>query len=412
MKRRRKGIIYLIISFVCVIVLTVAFFAYVILKNSKTENHDGAINKENNDYSLNLSISKTWVNDAHTLNENYGQQFDFTIKDSTKYDLKDWTLTIDFASEKFELIKIDSFWNVEPTVDEKKITITPNKDITLKDVKPTETNAFGFILIVKNEITEDDFSSFNFTLSGTPHRIVTSYSLFWVVLLVLFSYTAFLISYVIFRLRERHFEKFRDHTYSIISESMNTFASLIDFKDPYTKDHSARVSYYSVKIARKLGLSDEFVRNIAYIALMHDCGKLLIEDDILSKPSKLTDGEYNIMKTHTTNGGLALENFTSIEGIKDGAMYHHERWDGEGYPKGLKGEEIPLCARIIAVADALDAMSSDRCYRKRLSKEVILEELENCAGSQFDPKIAELTIKMINSGEIDINDNKLRKDAN
>jgi HD-GYP domain-containing protein (c-di-GMP phosphodiesterase class II) len=193
---------------------------------------------------------------------------------------------------------------------------------------------------------------------------------------------------------------------------MNTFASLIDFKDPYTKDHSARVSYYSVKIARKLGLSDDFVRNIAYIALMHDCGKLLIEDDILSKPSKLTDGEYNIMKTHTTNGGLALENFTSIEGIKDGAMYHHERWDGAGYPKGLKGEEIPLCARIIAVADALDAMSSDRCYRKRLPKEVILEELETCAGSQFDPKIAELTIKMINSGEIDINDNKIRKDAN
>ena len=187
---------------------------------------------------------------------------------------------------------------------------------------------------------------------------------------------------------------------------MNTFASLIDTKDPYTKDHSARVSYYSTKIARKLGLDDEYVRNIAYIALMHDCGKLLIDDDILTKPAKLTMEEYEIMKTHTTNGGKALQNFTSIKEIVNGAMYHHEHYDGTGYPKGLKGEEIPLSARIIGVADALDAMASDRCYRKRLTEEVIKQELIECSGTQFDPKIANLVVEMINSGEINLKEDK------
>ncbi len=415
MKRKKRiGLFYLVLSFIAVFVLTAAFFSYVFIKNAKKTTYKGTVlvnNKETADeeyknFRVLLNISKSWVNDENTANQNYGQQFDFEIGDGTKYELRNWSLTINFDDNDFLLLDIDSEWNVESVIDGKKIIITPLKDITLRDIKPTEKNSFGFIFIVKNEMTADNFSNFTFTLAGTPHRIVTSYPMFWIDLLLIFSLVAAFISYLVYRIRERHFEAFKEHTYSIISESMNTFASLIDFKDPYTKDHSARVSYYSVKIAKQLGLDEEFVRNIAYIALMHDCGKLLIDDDILSKPSKLTDGEYNIMKTHTTNGGRALENFTSIEGIKDGAMYHHERWDGMGYPKGLRGEEIPLCARIISVADALDAMSSDRCYRKRLSKDKILKELEECAGGQFDPTIARLTISMINNGIIDINEKK------
>ena len=407
MKRKKRiGLFYLILSFIGVIVLTVAFFSYVFIKNARKTTYKGTVNEDYKKFSVILKISKSWVNDENTANQNYGQQFDFTINDESKYDLRNWSLTIDFDDDDFLLLDIDSYWNVEPVRDGKKVIVTPVKNLTIASIKPTETNAFGFIFIVKNEMAEENFSNFNFTLTGTPHRIVTSYPMFWIDLVLFFAVIAAFISYLVYRIREKHFEAFKEHTYSIISESMNTFASLIDFKDPYTKDHSARVSYYSVKIAKQLGLDEDFVRNIAYIALMHDCGKLLIDDDILSKPSKLTDGEFNIMKTHTTNGGRALENFTSIEGIKDGAMYHHERWDGMGYPKGLRGEEIPLCARIISVADALDAMSSDRCYRKRLPREKILKELEECAGGQFDPTIARLTINMINNGIIDINEKK------
>lgn len=399
MSKKRISLICLIASFVLVFIVSISFFSFVAISNTKKKTYKGTVNGDYKDYGLILEISKTWQE-----TDFWGQQFDFAIKDKTKSDLDNWTLTIEFKGDNFQLVKIDSCWNVLPTVQDNIVTVTPEKDITLVSVKPKEANSFGFIFHVKNAINDTDFENFTFKLSGTSHRTSTSYPAFWVVLFLMFGWVTFLVAYIVFWLRERNFEKFKEHTYKIMSQSMNTFASMIDFKDPYTKNHSARVSYYSVKIARKMGLDDEFVRNIAYIALMHDCGKLLIEDDILKKPARLTDPEYDIMKTHTINGGKALENFTSIEGIKDGAMYHHERYDGTGYPKGLKGEEIPLCARIICVADALDAMASDRCYRPHLLKDVIINELKNNSGTQFDPNIAKIAIEMIQNNEIDLNE--------
>lgn len=406
MSKKRIGLISLIASFALVFIVSISFFSFVAVSNTKKKTYKGTVNRDYKDYSLILEISKTWQE-----TDFWGQQFDFAIKDRTKADLDNWTLTIEFKGDNFQLVKIDSCWNVLPTVQDNVITLTPKKDITLASVKPKEANSFGFIFHVKNAINDTDFENFTFKLSGTSHRTSTSYPAFWVVLFLMFGWVTFLVAYIVFWLRERNFEKFKEHTYNIMSQAMNTFGSLIDVKDPYTKDHSARVSYYSVKIARKLGEDDEFCRNIAYIALMHDCGKLLIDDSILRKPAKLTDPEYDIMKTHTINGGKALENFTSIEGIKDGAMYHHERYDGSGYPKGLKGEEIPLCARIISVSDALDAMASDRCYRPHLLKDVIIKELENNKGTQFDPKIVDAVVDMINNNEIDITDIEIRKDA-
>ena len=230
MKRKRLGIIYLIIAFIIVTGLTVGFFVYAIAKNKNKEEYKGIINKTYKDYSVTIKIpeGKSWVNNEGSSNQNYGEQFDFRIIDSTKFDLNNWTLIINFYSEKFELIEIDSCWNVIPVVDGNKLTLTPETNITLKSVKPSETNAFGFVFLVKNEITEDDFSDFNFILSGTPYRHITSYITFWACLLLVFSYIAFLIAYIVFRLRERHFEMFKKHTYNIISQSMNTFASLID----------------------------------------------------------------------------------------------------------------------------------------------------------------------------------------
>ena len=398
--------VYLIIVFILLVVSFIAFFITGAINNKRQRKYIGIVNQDNKSFLVSLDISKTWTNDEGTEKQTFGEQFDFAIKDHQKFDLRGWNLTINFDDEDFELVKIDSLWNVDAVIDGNKLTITPHTDITLAHLSPKEANSFGFIFILKNEITEDNFSNFNYTLTGTVYRKYVSYPVFWVLTVLLMIYVSVVVAYIIVRVKERNFEKFKEQSYSMISQSMNTFASLIDTKDPYTKDHSARVSYYSVKIARKLGLDDEFVRKIAYIALMHDCGKLVIPDEILTKPARLTDDEYAVMKEHTTYGGKALENFTSIEEIKNGAMYHHEKWDGSGYPKGLKGEDIPLCARIIGVADALDAMNSDRCYRKRLSKEKILSELAEYAGKQFDPNIAALTIEMIKSGEIDINENE------
>ena len=149
-----------------------------------------------------------------------------------------------------------------------------------------------------------------------------------------------------------------------------------------------------------MGFSDEEVRNLGYIALMHDCGKIGIPDDILTKPSKLTDEEFKIMQGHTTYGGKVLKDFTAINGIVEGALYHHERYDGNGYPKGLKGTDIPIYARIICVADALDAMNSDRCYRPHLQPDVIKQELKNNAGTQFDPDVVECALELIEAGKI------------
>ena len=402
-KERHLGKLNIIISGVILFLALVIFFIVGAVNNSKKRTFTGIVNEEGNDFDILLEISKSWTIGEEYGDDAYGEQFDFKIDDNKKYELRHWSLTIDFDSEKFDLLKIDSSWNVTTKELGKKIIISvDNPEITLINISPSEGNTFGYIFHLRNQIFVSDSDNFTYTLTGTAYRPFVSYPAFWVLAVLLFVYIAVVVSFTIISIREQHFIKFKEQSYSIISQSMNTFASLIDTKDPYTKDHSARVSYYSVKIARKLGMDDEYVRNIAYIALMHDCGKLVIEDDILTKPAKLTAEEFKIMKEHTTYGGNALKNLTAIKDMQDGAMYHHERYDGSGYPKGLKGEEIPLCARIIGVADALDAMNSDRCYRKRLSREKILSELENCSGKQFDPKIAKIVIDMINNNEIEI----------
>ena len=154
-------------------------------------------------------------------------------------------------------------------------------------------------------------------------------------------------------------------------------------------------------IAEKLNFSDTELRNIYYIGLMHDCGKCYISDEILKKPAPLNKEEYEIIKNHTVKGAAMLEDFTSIEHVREGVLYHHERYDGTGYPEGLKGENIPLIARIICVADSFDAMNSRRCYRDMLSKEYILSELEKNKGKQFDPNLADIFLKLIDEGKIE-----------
>ena len=163
-----------------------------------------------------------------------------------------------------------------------------------------------------------------------------------------------------------------------------------------------RVSEYSVMIAEELGFKKAECENLRKAALLHDIGKIGIPDRILNKPSRLDDDEYEIMKTHVTRGAEILKGFTMIDHVDEGARYHHERWDGSGYAEGLKGEEIPLYARIIGIADAFDAMTANRVYRKKLDFDFVVSEIKRCRGTQFDPKIADILLSLIDKGKIDV----------
>ena len=164
-------------------------------------------------------------------------------------------------------------------------------------------------------------------------------------------------------------------------------ANIIEARDPYTKGHSLRVAHYAKWIAKKLGLPEDECEKIFKAGILHDIGKIGIPDIVLLKPGRLTDQEYEIMKLHATFSHYIINSVESLKDFANIAAYHHERWDGKGYPKGLKGEEIPLGARILAIADAIDAMTSTRPYKKALSFEKAKEELFYNAGKQFDPNI-------------------------
>ena len=176
---------------------------------------------------------------------------------------------------------------------------------------------------------------------------------------------------------------------------VSALASAIDAKDTYTNGHSSRVAEYSREIARRFGYSGKQLEDVYMMGLLHDVGKIGIPDAVINKPSKLTDDEYDIIKSHPVMGARILGKIKEMPALQRGARWHHERYDGKGYPDGLSGEDIPEEARIIAVADAYDAMTSHRSYRKPLPQGVVREEIENGIGTQFDPEFARIMLAMI-----------------
>lgn len=183
----------------------------------------------------------------------------------------------------------------------------------------------------------------------------------------------------------------------MINQTTSALVEAIDAKDSYTKGHSRRVAEYSVSIAKQAGKTPEECETIYLTALLHDIGKIGIPDAIINKNGRLTDEEYETIKSHPIVGRDILSKIKVSPKLVIGASYHHERWDGKGYPFGLKGEKIPEIARIIAVADTYDAMSSKRSYRDVLPKEVIRAEFVKGSGTQFDPRFAEIMIDLIDS---------------
>lgn len=180
--------------------------------------------------------------------------------------------------------------------------------------------------------------------------------------------------------------------------NMNIIRSLaytIDAKDRYTSGHSQRVAEYSLEIAKRMNKSDEDQKIIYYAGLLHDVGKIRVPEAVINKPGKLSDEEFDQIRIHPVSGYHILKDINDDERIGYGAKYHHERYDGTGYPNGLAGKNIPEIARIIGVADAYDAMASNRSYRKALSQDIVRSEIEKGKGRQFDPEIADIMLKMI-----------------
>ena len=183
-------------------------------------------------------------------------------------------------------------------------------------------------------------------------------------------------------------------------QTAESLADAIEKRDPYTGGHTQRVTRYSLIIARYLPLRSIEKKWLKIAAVLHDIGKIGIEDQILKKPAQLSPEEYDVIKHHTDLGAEIIEHIRQLKEIIPGVKYHHEQVNGRGYPDGLKGEDIPMIAKIVSVSDTYDAMTTDRPYRSALTKEAAIKELKRCCGTQFDRKVVEAFLKAHRNGEI------------
>ena len=330
-----------------------------------------------------LTVTKQWTDQSLHPATPAGAQYDGILTLDETLDFRDWTVTIAFNEAPI----IDSSWNGQFVINGNNLTFTPDDDTAM---------TFGAVMYSRQLLTPTGYSITGYHRVNphtTPlHYFSVGLFILWVILIT---------TQVLTHFRTRSLLKRQAVSEEIINQAMQTFASFIDAKDSYTRGHSQRVSAYSVEIAFRMGLDSECISHIYYTSMLHDCGKIGISDAVLKKSAGLNDEEYALIREHTTIGAKMLRNFTAVPGIQDGAHYHHERYDGKGYPEGLRGEQIPLFARIICIADAFDAMSSNRCYRGCMEMEVIITELQKNAGRQFDPSIIGYMIEMIRDGFVD-----------
>jgi HD-GYP domain-containing protein (c-di-GMP phosphodiesterase class II) len=197
------------------------------------------------------------------------------------------------------------------------------------------------------------------------------------------------------RARENH---------ELFLNSIRALAAAIDAKDPYTRGHSDRVARYATAIGKELSLPSEDVRRVGLAALLHDVGKIGIDDRIIRKPTALTEEEFEIMKRHPVKGAAIMGAIPQLADVIPGMRYHHEKWEGGGYPEGLRGEAIPLQARIVAVADTFDAMTTTRPYQKAMEVDYVLGRIRQLAPSRYEPRVVDALIRVYEKGDLVMGD--------
>ena len=450
--KRKKSIIGFIIAFIIIFSCLLASVVRVRLYNKKQhiESFVGYefLNKEVVRNNIGLSViprTSTWGkifdfnNEGLTDNNYQAYTYDFTIFNNSKDRINDFHFKLQFNQESY----ISQGWN--GAIEIHQLRDDNEYVATVPDLRDFNTNDYNFdifrvdgeelvvmkpgdylvywpsstlnakeIPIEANEATTPgiimyfpmnvEVENLSFSLYYRMHRMLATDVFFIISFLALIIWILVLIINIITTQKIKKYMIQHERDNKIINESIETFTGFIDAKDPYTNGHSKRVAIYTRMIAKELGFEGDELDRFYYIALLHDCGKIGVPDNILDKPSKLTDEEFEIVKAHTLMGGEILKRFKSLKDVELGALFHHERYDGGGYPVGLVGEEIPLIARIICVADAYDAMNTNRIYRNKLDRETIISEIEKNKGLQFDPKIADVMLGLIKSRKVDLVD--------
>lgn len=313
----------------------------------------------------------------------WGSQYDIYIYNKSDAAFLDWNLVMTIPTEG----RIDSSWNADYVHTIGKISITGIDSFFTTVIHPHNSIKLGFVLYSDNLMNGSDF-----ILTGRFIRNPLREPSFIVALVFLaVSLIVFIVSLFFYHTIKAQAAIDNEK----IDSLLKLCARFIDTRDEYTKMHSSHVGYYSKEIAKEMGFDEEFQKNIYYMGMMHDVGKVLIPKEILCKPGKLSDEEWVEMKKHTSYGAEILSDFAAVKGIREAVLFHHERYDGKGYPRGLHDKEIPIQARIIAVADSYDAMHTNRSYRNHLDDAVILSELEKNKGIQFDPDVAEAMLRLL-----------------
>ena len=363
--------------------------------------------------------------------------YDFPIRNNTGDEIADFSFTLHFDKEVFLLSAWNGSLKIHQLGEERKYveTVPDLRDfhplnysfdtVTFDGetlIRMKEGDFFEYLPSSNENAMEVPLEPFEGTVPGVIlyapigevidgwtvdieyrfNRLITKDLFFRLSLVGLFLWLIAGISYLITSAQIKKYKLRHERDNELIHESIETFTGFIDAKDTYTKGHSNRVAEYTKLIAKEMGYSEEELDRIYCIALLHDCGKIGVPDSILKKPGKLDDEEFAVIKSHTVRGGEILKNFKSLKGVEEGALYHHERYDGRGYPEGKAGEDIPLIARMICVADSFDAMNSNRVYRNKLTKETIIEEIEKNKGKQFDPNMADIFLRLIREGKVEI----------
>ncbi len=308
-------------------------------------------------------------------------------------------VTIDFSTLSYTGTTISRMAYQLRGFDEKETVIEDKKN---NSISYTNLPGGSYSFYLKVYDPSDPSDCFEYEIPIHKEKKLTEFPAFWILCTAVVLFILLGGAYLIARAKIRSARRRQKEYQDIVEQFLMAFAKMIDAKDEYTNGHSLRVAYYSREIAKRMHMPKEEQERIYYIALMHDIGKIGIPDSILKKEGRLTDEEMNVIRTHPEIGGRILKDCTALQGIAEGARYHHERYDGSGYCMGLKGEDIPLIARIIGVADAYDAMSNARCYRKALDKEIIVSELKNGTGTQFSPEIVPIMLQMIEEGSVPV----------
>ncbi len=385
--KHKKRIIAYAVSFFALVVLMVILYLY--HRNvSKNEFNVSSKDAKTDQLFVDTKISKSWLEKG---GGELGAEYDCRLVNKTNNDIYGWTVTLHLTGD----YEIDSDWSGVYETDGSFILVTP-LDYN-ETVEKNNEQTFGFILHTMGKVMVDSYE-----ISYYKNSEIRDNPLFWIAICLMGIILILWITDFYYSQRYNILRKAHEESSMILEQSFTTFSKIIDAKDSYTKGHSMRVAIYARLLAAEMGMTKDEQHRIYMIGMMHDIGKIGVTDIILNKPGKLDNFERDVIQTHVDVGGDILKDFSSIPEIADGARYHHERWDGGGYSKHLKGEEIPLIARIICVADSFDAMSSERCYRKSMSVDQIKKELEACSGKQFDPQIVPYMIKLIDEEKVPV----------